>query len=298
MSWTLDIAASQTGRVALVTGANSGLGFDTARALAGLGAHVILACRSADKAAAAKATIAHDIPKAKLSVVSLDLASLASVKACAQSVLKKHKRLDLLINNAGLMMPPYALTADGFESQFGANHLGHFALTAQLMPLIDATPGARIVSLASLAHRWGPIRFDDPNFERGYNKRAAYAQSKLACLMFAFELNRRLRAAGSTTLSIAAHPGLAATNLAQHFPKALSLLFPLVGQSAAKGALPTLYAALGEDIEGGDYCGPRNLHQMRGEPIKVGSSRAARNAQAAASLWELSESMTGMRFAV
>jgi NAD(P)-dependent dehydrogenase (short-subunit alcohol dehydrogenase family) len=151
--------------------------------------------------------------------------------------------------------------------------------------------------LSSLAHNWGGIRFDDLNFARGYNKRAAYGQSKLACLMFAYELNRRLRATGSKTLSVAAHPGVAATNLAQHFPRFMSALFPLVGQSAANGALPTLYAALGEDIEGGDYCGPQSLQQMRGAPIKVGSNKASRDEAAAARLWALSEQLTGVRYA-
>ena len=170
------------------------------------------------------------------------------------------------------------------------------ALTGLLLPALINTSGARVVSLSSLAHNWGGIRFDDPNFTRGYNKRAAYGQSKLACLMFAYELNRRLQRAGHDTLSVAAHPGVAATNLAQHFPRVLSALFPLVGQSAEDGALPTLYAALGQDIEGGDYCGPRALQQMRGAPVKVGSNRASRDEDAAQRLWAMSEAMTGVRF--
>ena len=151
--------------------------------------------------------------------MALDLSSLKSVRAFAAAFKKKHKTLDLLINNAGIMMPPYSLSEDGFESQLAANYLGHFVLTAELLPLLNATPGARVVSLSSLAHNWGPIRFDDPTFERGYNKRAAYGQSKLACLMFAYELDRRLRAAGASTLSVAAHPGVAATNLARQIPR-------------------------------------------------------------------------------
>jgi NAD(P)-dependent dehydrogenase (short-subunit alcohol dehydrogenase family) len=298
MPWTINDAKNQSGRLAIVTGANIGLGFDTALALAGKGCAVILACRSADKAKAARQQILAAHPKATVECMTLDLSSLKSVRAFAMAFKKKHKTLDLLINNAGIMMPPYSLSEDGFESQLAANYLGHFVLTAELLPLLNATSGARVVSLSSLAHRWGGIRFDDPNFTQGYNKRSAYGQSKLACLMCAYELDRRLRAAGSTTLSVAAHPGVAATNLAQHFPKALGVFFPLVGQSAAMGAMPTLYAALGDDIEGGDYCGPRSLQQMRGDPVKVGSNRASRNVSDAKKLWALSEQLTGTTFAV
>ncbi len=298
MTWTINDAKKQTGRLAIVTGANIGLGFDTALALAGKGCQVILACRNIEKAKQAQQQIVSAHPKAKGECMALDLSSLKSVRAFAAAFKKKHKTLDLLINNAGIMMPPYSLSEDGFESQLAANYLGHFVLTAELLPLLNATPGARVVSLSSLAHNWGPIRFDDPTFERGYNKRAAYGQSKLACLMFAYELDRRLRAAGASTLSVAAHPGVAATNLAQHFPKILSAFFPLVGQSAAMGAMPTLYAALGDDIKGGDYCGPRSLQQMRGDPVKVGSNRASRNLESAQKLWALSEKLTGTTFAV
>jgi len=194
------------------------------------------------------------------------------------------------------MMPPYSLSEDGFEGQMAANYLGHFALTGLLLPLLSKTPGSRVVSLSSLAHNGGAIRFDDINFKNGYNKRAAYGQSKLACLMFAYELDRRLRKAGFKTLSVAAHPGVASTNLAQHFPRFLSVFFPLVGQSAARGALPTLYAALGADINGGDYCGPRSMLQMRGEPVKVGSNRASKDQAAAKRLWKLSEELSGVSF--
>lgn len=296
MCWILDTTPKQDGRVAIVTGANIGIGYDTALALAGKGASVVLACRNLDKAQSAKARILAQHPKAHIECRALDLCSLKSVRSFATSFRKTHARLDLLINNAGIMMPPYSLSKDGFESQLAANYLGHFALTGLLLPLMRKTPGSRVVSLSSLAHNWGGIRFDDPNFEQGYNKRAAYGQSKLACLMFAYELNRRLQKAGIQTLSVAAHPGVSATNLAQHFPKFLSVLFPLVGQSAAQGALPTLYAALGQDIQGGDYCGPRALRQMRGAPVKVGSNRASRDEAAAAKLWTLSEKMTGVKF--
>ena len=178
MTWTINDAKKQTGRLAIVTGANIGLGFDTALALAGKGCQVILACRNIEKAKQAQQQIVSAHPKAKGECMALDLSSLKSVRAFAAAFKKKHKTLDLLINNAGIMMPPYSLSEDGFESQLAANYLGHFVLTAELLPLLNATPGARVVSLSSLAHNWGPIRFDDPTFERGYNKRAAYGQSR------------------------------------------------------------------------------------------------------------------------
>jgi len=296
MTWNINDAPVQNGRIAIVTGANSGLGFDTALALAGKGCSVVLACRNLDKAKAAQEKILARHPKARIECLALDLGSLKSVRAFAASFSKSHKKLDLLINNAGIMMPPYSLSEDGFESQMAANYLGHFALTGLLLPLLSKTPGSRVVNLSSLAHNWGAIRFDDLNFKNGYNKRAAYGQSKLACLMFAYELDRRLRKAGFKTLSVAAHPGVAATNLAQHFPRFLSVFFPLVGQSAARGALPTLYAALGADINGGDYCGPRSMRQMRGEPVKVGSNRASKDQAAAKRLWKLSEELSGVSF--
>ncbi len=281
----------QSGRVAVVTGANVGLGLETAKALASKAAVVVLACRNLQKAEAAKAHILLEHPKAQVHCMALDLSELKSVKAFASAFSARFKRLDLLINNAGIMMPPYALTVDGFESQLAANYLGHFALTGHLLPLLNATPGARVVSLSSLAHRWSGIRFDDLQFSKWYDKRLAYGQSKLACLMFAYELQRRLTNAGASTLSVAAHPGVSATNLFQHMPAIVGVLTPvtaLVFNSASGGAQPTLYAALGADIDGGDYCGPRSAWQMRGPPIKVGSNRASRDPVAAARLWAVS----------
>lgn len=299
MTWTLDQVPQQKGRLAVVTGANIGLGFETAMALAAKNCDLVLACRNMEKAEAAKATIHAKYPKAKVTCMQLDLSSLKSVRAFATAFAEKYSRLDLLINNAGIMMPPYSLSEDGFESQFAANYIGHFALTGQLLPLIVKTPGSRIVSLSSMAHRWGNIRFDDPNFKNGYNKREAYGQSKIACLMFAYEMNRRLQKAGYSTLSVAAHPGVAYTNLTQHMPKFVNLFAPLMGivlNNATDGALPTLYAALGDDIHGGDYCGPKDMQQMRGAPIKVGSNRASRDEKAAAKLWAMSEVMSGVKF--
>jgi len=299
MSWTLKQAPTQSGRIAVITGANIGLGFETALALAGKGCAVVLACRNSAKAEAAKATIQAQHPEASVDCMTLDLGSLKSVRSFAAAYKKRHATLDLLINNAGIMMPPFSLSEDGFESQLAANYLGHFALTGLLLPRIVKTPNARVVSLSSLAHKWSGIRFHDLNARQRYDKRLAYGQSKLACLMFAYELQRRLARAGHTTLSVAAHPGVSATNLFQHLPKVVQLFAPLtelVFQSASGGAQPTLYAALGDDIQGGDYCGPQALGEMRGAPGKVGSSRRSRDEAVAARLWTVSEEMTGVRF--
>jgi len=299
MSWKLSDVVSQSGRVAIVTGANVGLGLETARGLASTGCEVVLACRNDAKAESAKADILAKLPATRISCMSLDLSSLKSVRAFAAKYKKRRPTLDLLINNAGIMMPPYALTEDGFESQIAANYLGHFALTGLLLPRLLATANSRVISLSSLAHRWGTIRLSDLHFSKGFDARAGYSQSKLACLMFAYELQRRLARAGSDTISVAAHPGVSSTNLFHHFPLINTLLSPLARialQSAAAGAGPTLYAALGEDIEGGDYCGPKSLYEWRGAPVKVRSNRASRDEAVAASLWNLSERATGVRY--
>ena len=299
MSWKLQEVPQQKGRIAIVTGANIGLGFETATVLAQKGCTVVLACRNAEKANAARDQILAKQPKAKVTCMPLDLSSLKSVKAFAKAFVRDYKQLDLLINNAGIMMPPYALSEDGFESQWAANYLGHFALTGLLLPRLVKTPGSRIVSLSSLAHNWGSIHLEDPSFKNGYDKREAYGQSKLACLMFAYELQRRLTKAGHSTQSVAAHPGVSATNLFQHLPKmvqVLSSLMSLVFQSARGGALPSLYAALGADVSGGDYYGPGSMGQMRGAPVKVSSNRASRDQSVAAALWSLSETQSGVRY--
>lgn len=299
MAWNMEQTPMQTGRIAVVTGANAGLGFETALALAGKGCRVVLACRSVQKAEAAKANMLSQHPAALLECVALDLSSLKSVRAFASAYATRHATLDLLINNAGIMMPPYALSEDGVESQLAANYLGHFALTGLLLPQIMQTPRARVVSLSSLAHKWSGIQFDDINFAHGYDKRKAYGQSKLACLMFAYELQRRLDRIGSKTLSVAAHPGISATNLFQHLPGITKFFTPLLGlafQSPKGGAMPTLYAALGDDIQGGDYCGPGSLRGTRGAPVKVDSNRRSKDAAAAAKLWSLSQELAGVRF--
>jgi NAD(P)-dependent dehydrogenase (short-subunit alcohol dehydrogenase family) len=283
-------------RTAIVTGANVGLGYETALDLSGLGYTVILACRNYEKAAVAKARILKQIPWAAVEVMVIDTSSLASVADFATAYTQRYATLDLLINNAGIMMVPYRITVDGFESQLATNYIGHFALTGRLLPLLLQTPGSRVVSLSSLAHRWSPIRLHDLHFEGGYSKRQAYGQSKLACLMFAYELDRRLREHGLRTVSVAAHPGLSNTSLAQHMPPMFQWLSPLIGQSAEAGAQPTLYAALSPEIRGGEYIGPDGFQEWRGNPAQVSSKDSSFDERMASALWEKSEEMTGVPY--
>ena len=299
--WTADRIPDQSGRTAIVTGANSGLGLETAKELARHGAAVVLACRDATKADAAAALVGAAAPRATVTVESLDLGSLASVRAFAERALAANERIDLLVNNAGVMAPPRRETADGFELQLGTNHLGHFALTGLLLDRLRATPGARVVTLSSGAHRIGRIRFDDLQGERGYNRWRWYGQSKLANLLFALELDRRLRAAGSELLSVAAHPGYAATHLQSAAAPRLDRLFmkltnALVAQSAAMGALPTLYAATEPSVRGGDFIGPDGIGEQRGHPKVVHGSAASADTAVAARLWTVSEELTGVTY--
>ncbi len=299
--WTAEQIPDQSNRTAVVTGANSGLGLITARELARAGAQVVMACRNVEKGEAARAEIAAAVPNAQVSVGALDLGSLDGIRAFAEGFRADHDALDLLINNAGVMAPPRQTTADGFELQFGTNHLGHFALTGRLLDLMQGRPDACVVTLSSGGHRWGRMKFDDLQSERRYRRWRAYGQSKLANLLFAFELDRRLRSAASSVRSLAAHPGYAATNLqsaAAPLPdrvvmRVTNLLF---AQSADMGALPTLYAATYPELEGGLYIGPGGLAEQRGYPEVVGSSAAARDEAAAARLWDVSEQLTGVRF--
>jgi NAD(P)-dependent dehydrogenase (short-subunit alcohol dehydrogenase family) len=293
--WTLDNMPDQTSRVAIVTGANTGIGFETAAALAAKNATVVMACRNRQKAEDAMARIRERRPDAKLEFVELDLASLASVERFAEAFRAGHDRLDLLINNAGVMIPPFGTTEDGFELQFGCNHLGHFALTGRLLDLLEATPDSRVVNVSSMAHRQGKMDFDNLNAEKGYSAMPAYSQSKLANLLFTFELQRRLDAAGSKTLATAAHPGWTGTDLQRHsgFIRFLNLFF---AQTPPMGALPTLRAAADPDAEGGDYFGPKGFYEMRGYPVKVGTTPAAKSELDARRLWEVSEELTGVSF--
>lgn len=295
-AWTHDDIPDQAGKVAIVTGANSGIGLETARYLAVRGARVLLACRSESKANAAMEEIRKSAPSAKLEFVRLDLADLDQVRQFAEVILTKEERIDLLINNAGVMVPPESATKQGFELQFGVNHLGHFALTGLLLPRILATPDARIVNVSSQAHRFGKMNFGDLDFKkRGYKAGPAYGQSKLANLLFTFELQRRLDAAGEGVIVTAAHPGWTATNLQQN-AGFVERLNPLFGMTPPDGALPTLRAATDPRAIGGDYFGPSGLGQMRGAPRKVGTTKAAKSLSDAAKLWEVSEERTGVRF--
>ena len=301
--WTSKQIPDQSGRTAIVTGANSGLGLSTARELARRGASVVLACRNAEKGAAALRTIEESAPGAQLELAELDLGSLASVEAFALGFRSSHggQGLDLLINNAGVMAPPRRETADGFELQLGTNLLGHFALTGRLIELMEGHEDARVVTLSSNAHKMGKINFEDLQSERRYMRWSAYGQSKLADLMFALELDRRLRAAGSATKSLAAHPGYAATNLQTAAAPALDRVFMQVtnlvmAQSADMGALPILYAATQPGLQGGSYIGPDGIGEFRGHPRVVSPNRAARDEQVAARLWEVAEELTAVRF--
>lgn len=298
--WDAGRIPDQTGRVAVVTGANSGLGLVTARELARKGALVVLACRDMDKGRSALADVERVASGPPPELEELDLASLDSVRAFAERFAASHDGLDLLINNAGVMAPPRRRTADGFELQFGTNHLGHFALTGLLLPLMEGREDARVVTLSSPAHRMGRISFDNLNGDRRYFRWNAYGQSKLANLLFALELDRRLRASGSTVKSLAAHPGYAATNLQSAAAPLVDRLVMKVGnaviaQSAEMGALPTLYAATEPGLEGGTYVGPDGLGEQRGHPTIVKPSRAARDEQTARRLWEVSADLTGVR---
>ena len=294
--WTAEEIPDQTGRTAIVTGANSGLGLSTARELARAGAHVVLACRNLEKGEPALTEVGSGAE-----LEQLDLASLESVKAFAERFLASHDGLDLLINNAGLMAPPRGVTADGFELQFGTNVLGHFALTGRLLGALEGRQDARVVTLSSNAHKLGRINFDDLQSERRYSRWRAYNQSKLGDLMLALELDRRLRAAGSTVRSVAAHPGYSATNLQSAAPPALDRAFMavtnrLIAQSGDMGALPTLYAATYPGLEGGTYVGPDGLMEQRGHPEPVTPTKSARDEEAAGRLWDVCEELTGVHY--
>ena len=294
MPWTLEDVPDQAGRVAIVTGANSGIGYETARGLAIRRAHVVLACRSVRKGNDAVARILAETPSAHAELIPLDLSSLESVREFAQTFEAAHDRLDLLVNNAGVMMPPRREeTTDGFELQFGTNHLGHFALTMRLMDRLLHTPGSRVVTVSSTSHRFGQIDFDDLNWtRRTYKRMASYGQSKLANLLFTLELQRRLEAAPATVTALAAHPGWTGTNLQDESPL-LRFFNPLVSMKPWQGALPTLYAAVAPDAQGGEYFGPDGLGEMRGYPTRVGTSNRAKNREDASRLWTVSEELTG-----
>jgi len=296
--WTGDDLPGQQGRLAVVTGANTGLGFETAQLLAVRGASVVLAVRDIEKGKRAAARIAGTAPGANVMVQPLDLASLDSIRAAADELRATHPRIDLLINNAGVMYPPKQTTRDGFELQFGTNHLGHFALTGLLLERMLPVPGSRVVTVSSIGHRIrARINFGDPQWERSYSRVAAYGQSKLANLMFTYELQRRLSGMG-TTIAVAAHPGFSDTELMRNSPAVAALAAPLFSQTAAMGALASLRAATDPGVLGGQYYGPGRLFGTRGYPKLVSSSRQSRDTAIQRRLWTLSEELTGVTFPV
>jgi NAD(P)-dependent dehydrogenase (short-subunit alcohol dehydrogenase family) len=284
-------------RTVVVTGANSGLGLVTARELARAGARVIGTARDAAKGEGAETEIRHDVPDAQLEMRELDLADLASVRAFAAGV----GSLDVLVNNAGIMMPPRSETADGFELQFGTNHLGHFALTGLLLERLGQGSDPRVVTVSSLEHHPGRIDFDDLASERDYEPRRAYQRSKFANAVFALELDRRLRAAGSPVKSVLAHPGYSATNLQTTGPTGAMKALLRVGnrifaQSAERGALPQIHAATAPDVESGEFYGPDGFRELRGDPTRVKPVRRATDPELGRRLWEVSEELTGVRY--
>lgn len=292
---------SLDGQTWVVTGANSGLGLETTKALAARGAAVVMACRDPQRAQAAADEVKKAVPGARLELSSLDLASLASIERFAAELARTHPVIDGLINNAGIMAIPRRTTADGFEMQLGINHLGHFALSMRLLPLLERARAPRLVNVASGAHRMGTMRFDDLMSEKSYSAWGAYGQSKLANLLFTYELSRRLGAAGKKTLAVAAHPGYAATNLQGVGPEMsgskvwrwiMNASNALFAQTAEMGALPTLYAATAPDVKTGEYYGPDGFKEMKGYPKRCGSSAKSRDLTSAQQLWTVSEQLT------
>ncbi|MBC7654189.1 MAG: SDR family NAD(P)-dependent oxidoreductase [Oligoflexus sp.] len=300
-SFNIDDISNQEGKIAIVTGANSGLGFETTKGLAKKGFLVIMACRDLKKAHKALTKIKKELSDADLKIIQIDTSSLKSVKAFADEFLQHYQKCDLLINNAGIMVPPFSLTQDGFEDQLGTNYLGHFLLTGLLLPALENTENSRIVTLSSIAHKKGKINFEDLQFKkRTYKKWDAYGQSKLACLIFAYELDRRLKAKGSKTISVASHPGVSLTNLWNHMPYGFKIISPIfdlfLSQSAEDGAKPTLLAALNNGVNGGDYFGPTGFNEMKGKPGKVHSTPLSKNMGIAKKLWSVSEELTSINY--
>jgi NAD(P)-dependent dehydrogenase (short-subunit alcohol dehydrogenase family) len=307
--WTAEQIPSQAGKTALITGANSGIGYQAALELARHGAHVLLGCRNEAKGRAALERLLREArgtnaEGASAEVVQLDMASLASIRAFAAAFLGRGIALDLLINNAGVMaLPKRELTEDGFERQFGTNHLGHFALTGLLLPALLAAPAPRVVTVASLAHRTGKIEFDNLQRERGYEGWDAYNASKLANILFAKELDRRARAAHSRLLSLAVHPGVSTTSIFENGPGTMNLkaimvrvLAPVLMQNDEAGALPTLYAATSPDAQGGEYIGPEGVQELKGSPVVVQPRPQALDVAVGERLWAVSEELTGVHY--
>lgn len=301
--WTSDRIGELKGKRIIVTGASHGIGFEAARVLVSKGAEIVLAVRNLEKGEKAAATITAVNGHNPVSVMHLDLADLGSVRKFAEDYSARYDRLDVLINNAGVMIPPYSRTKDGFELQFGTNHLGHFALTSHLLPLLQATPLSRVVSLSSIAARRARIHFDNLDGSKGYSPMKFYRQSKLANLLFAIELQNRLERAGSSTISVACHPGISVTNLlsrgsGKETGTIMKALMGIVAQPASMGALPTLYAATHPDLRGGEFIGPDGPGNTKGHPVLNDDPVKLYKPDLTAKLWEVSETLTGVTYSI
>ncbi|HKK63095.1 MAG TPA: oxidoreductase [Bacteroidales bacterium] len=301
--WTTADIPDLAEKVIIVTGGNSGLGYASVKAFAEKGANVILTSRSLEKGEQAKKEIQKAIPGSMITLMQLDLSDLSSVKSFVKEFKKSYNSLDVLLNNAGIMMTPYFKTKDGFEGQFGTNHLGHFALTGLLMDSILATPGSRVVNVSSGAHKQGTMDFENLQFDGGvgYRPIKAYGRSKLANLLFTYELQRKLETAGKDSIALAAHPGVAMTNLGRHLHDKLivKILFPLfkwMMQDQDMGALPQIRASVDPNVRGAEYYGPGGKGERKGYPVIVPSNEASHNKKDAAKLWEASEKLTGIKF--
>lgn len=301
MNLDIDQIPKQKGKVAIITGANSGLGYETALVLSKKEVTVIMACRNLKKAEKAKKQLLDEVPSADIQLMEIDLSKLESVRTFAATFQEKFDQLDMLINNAGVMMPPYEKTDDGLELQFEANYLGHFLLTALLIDQLEKTPSSRIVSLSSIAHKSAKINFDDLQSEKKYSKSEAYGQSKLACLIFAYELQRRLEKRNSNTISVAAHPGVSNTDLMRHMPKFITtvlgpILIPIFTHKPSKAAQAQINAALNSEVNGGDYLGPTGFSEMKGEVGIVDSNKISKDKYVAKKLWNTSEVLCEEKF--
>ncbi|NLU39107.1 MAG: SDR family NAD(P)-dependent oxidoreductase [Bacteroidales bacterium] len=303
-NWTFENIPDLQGKTIIVTGGNSGLGYESVKAFALKGATVILACRNLAKGEKAKNEILKTNPSGEIQVMQLDLANLTSVEAFAKKFASEHKQLNVLLNNAGIMATPNIKTDDGFEAQLGTNHLGHFALTGHLLPLLKGTPQSRVVNVSSLAHKGGKMDFNDLMFEkcRKFKPMRAYGQSKLANLLFTYELQRFFEANNIDCIAVAAHPGGSNTRLANHFEtnkfmEAVSKIARGAMQPAAKGALPQIRASVDANVKGGDYFGPSGIGELFGYPVLVKSNAASHNEENARKLWVVSEKLTGVKYA-
>jgi NAD(P)-dependent dehydrogenase (short-subunit alcohol dehydrogenase family) len=302
-NWTTDHIPELSGKVIIVTGGNSGLGFESVKAFATRGAHVVLACRNVEKGEKARSEIMGKDPDGTVEVAELDLADLASVRRFAGNFEQKHARLDVLLNNAGIMTTPYFRTRDGFEGQMGTNHLGHFALTGLLLPVIRKTPEARVVNVSSMAHKGGKMDFSNLLFEQGqgYSPMKAYSRSKLANLLFTYELQRLFEAQGDSNKAVAAHPGISQTDLFRYLEekwyfRLVRPLFRAFTQDGQLGSLPQVRASVDPDVKGGEFFGPSGMFEMRGLPERVKSNGISNNQEVARKLWEVSGKLTGVEY--